>query len=185
MKMNFAVIVRCAVILILTAFAGACAIHKTYTNPPDVVPHVDLERYMGTWYEIARYPNRFEKGCVDVTATYTLRQDGKVTVLNECIAETPKEKRKSIQGVAWVPDPTANAKLKVRFFWPFSADYWIIHLDDNYEYAVVSHPSRKYLWILYRKPEMDDSLYNSILDLLRKKEFDLTPLYKTPQQGHL
>ena len=96
--------------------------------PLPVVPYVDLKRYTGTWYEIARYPHRFQEGCVGSKATYTLRDDGKISVLNECYDKTFTGKIRSAKGKAWVVDKKTNAKLKVSFFWPFSGDYWIIDL---------------------------------------------------------
>ena len=102
------------------------------------VPHVDLTRYLGRWYEIARYPTRFEKDCAsDVTATYTQLSGGKVEVLNECRKADGQVKRS--KGTAGVVDKRTNAKLKVTFFWPFSGNYWIIDLAPDYSYAVVGN----------------------------------------------
>ena len=145
------------------------------------VPHVDLKRYAGKWYEIARYPNRFQKDCAgDTSATYTLRPDGTVEVVNEC--RTKEGKTKRAVGTAKVTDRASNSKLKVTFFWPFYGDYWIIDLGENYEYAVVGHPGRNYLWILSRTPFMDDALYNRILERLQKEQaYDTTKLIKTVQ----
>src|SRR5579871_1687307 len=104
------------------------------------VAHVDLERYVGKWYEVARYPNRFERDCArNVTAEYAKRADGDISVLNECVKADGGVKRS--QGRAKVVDKTSNAKLKVTFFWPFYGDYWVIDLGEHYEYAVVSEPS--------------------------------------------
>jgi apolipoprotein D and lipocalin family protein len=152
------------------------------SRPPlRVVPKVDLTRYTGTWYEIARYPNRFQKDCVATTATYTLRPDGRVTVVNRCRQKTLDGKVKEAEGVAWVVDKGTNAKLKVRFFWPFSGDYWIIDLGPDYEYAVVGHPKRSYLWILSRTPSLDPAVYQGILDRIAAQGYDLKPLIQTPQ----
>jgi apolipoprotein D and lipocalin family protein len=142
---------------------------------------VDLKKYGGTWYEIARYPNRFQEGCVGTSATYTLLQDGKIGVLNQCRKGPLDGEISSAKGKAWVVDKKTNAKIKVSFFWPFSGDYWIIDLGENYEYAVVGHPSRKYLWILSRTPEMDDATYNLILKKLRRQFYDVSKLMKTLQ----
>jgi apolipoprotein D and lipocalin family protein len=145
------------------------------------VNFVDLKRYAGTWYEIARFPNRFQKGCVGTTATYTLRKDGKVNVLNQCRKGTIDGEISSAKGIAWVVDKKTNAKLKVSFFWPFSGHYWIIDLGENYEYAVVGHPDRKYLWILSRSPKMDENIYNLILENLKLQFYDTGKLIKTLQ----
>jgi len=146
-----------------------------------VISHVDINRYTGTWYEIARYPNRFQEGCVGTTARYTLRDDGKIDVLNQCRENTLNGKLLSAKGTAKVVDEKTNAKLKVTFFWPFYGHYWIIDLGDNYEFSVVGHPDRKYLWILSRTPEMEEALYNQILGRIKQQGYDVSKLIKTPQ----
>lgn len=133
------------------------------------VPSVDVNRYMGKWYEIASYPQFFEKGCSNVSATYTLK-DGYVEVFNNCIKEG---KPNGITGKAFVTENSGNAKLKVQFFWPFKGDYWIIDLDKDYNWAVVSNPKQTTLWILNRTPKMDSETYQSILQKLATKGFDL------------
>ncbi len=145
-------------------------------NLLEVVPRVELERYLGKWYEIAHLPFRFEDGCTDITATYSLSGDGRVTVLNECIKDG---KPKKARGKAKVVDKATGAKLKVTFFWPFSADYWIINLGKDYEYSVVGTPDRRYLWILSRTPQMDDGLYSQLLGLAQSKGFDINSIIKT------
>jgi apolipoprotein D and lipocalin family protein len=150
--------------------------------PLKTVPQVDLNRYLGTWYEIATIPQRFQKGCTAVTATYSLRSDGKIAVVNACRKDSLNGKPKSVTGQAWVVDKTTNAKLKVQFFWPFSGDYWIIELDSlNYQYAVVGHPNRKYLWILCRQPAMAESLYQNLLERIAGHGYNLSLIQKTPQ----
>jgi apolipoprotein D and lipocalin family protein len=151
--------------------------------PPEVVPRVDLNRYMGTWYEIARFPFRVQEGCFGTTATYALQSDGTVSVLNQCRKGSFGGQLSTAEGTARVVDRTTNAKLTVTFFWPFSGDYWIIDLGQDYEYAVVSVPSRRYLWILSRTPAMPDAAYAEILDRLRGQGFDIRRLIKTPQPG--
>jgi len=149
------------------------------TLPPlRVVPYVDLNRYTGMWYEIARYPNKFQTGCVDSRATYAIRDDGMLSVLNECYEESDKSKLRSAKGKAWVVDTNTNAKLKVSFFWPFFGDYWIIDLGKDYEYAVIGHPERKYLWILSRTRVMDESVYDGILNRLKKQHYDISKLIR-------
>jgi apolipoprotein D and lipocalin family protein len=168
--------------LILLAITGCINMQGKTSVPLQVVPYVDLTRYTGTWYEIARYPHSFQEGCVGSKATYTLRDDGKISVLNECYDKTFGGKIRSAKGKAWVIDKKTNAKLKVSFFWPFSGDYWIIDLGTNYEYAVVGHPKRKYLWILSRTKVMDASVYEAILSRLKDKQYDTSKLIKTSQQ---
>ena len=142
----------------------------------EVVPHVDLKKYLGKWYEIARLPARFEEGCSDITATYSLSDDGTISVLNEC---KRNGKVKRAKGKAKVVDKNTGAKLKVTFFWPFYGDYWIINLGDDYDYAVVGTPNRKYLWILSRTPQMDDKLFSRLIELVKSKGFDVGSLIKT------
>ena len=156
---------------------------KIMTAELKVVPHVKLERYTGTWYEIARYPQRFQEGCVASKAVYEIGPDGKIQVYNECRQGSLEGPVKSVRGKAKVVDPATNAKLKVTFFWPFYGDYWIIDLGENYEYAVVGHPSRKYLWVLSRTPEMGESVYRGILERLEKQGYDTARLIRTPQPG--
>jgi lipocalin len=146
------------------------------------VESVDVKRYMGTWFEIAKFPQRFEKGLIGVTANYTLLPDGKVRVLNSGYKEDFNGKLKTIKGKAWVVDTATNAKLKVSFFWPFSANYWILELGKDYEYAVVGDESRKYIWILSRTPQMDEAVYNELLKRVQDKGFDISKLEKIPQK---
>jgi apolipoprotein D and lipocalin family protein len=108
----------------------------------EVVPHVELEKFLGKWYEIAHLPARFQEGCTDTTATYALSEDGSMSVLNECIRNG---NMKQAKGKAKVVDKYSGAKLKVTFFWPFYGNYWIIDLGREYDYAVVGTPNRKYL----------------------------------------
>lgn len=146
----------------------------------EVVPNIDLKRYTGKWYEIARLPNRFQKGCVNTTAKYTLLEDGSIEVLNECGKGKNIDR---IKGKAKVADKGEMAKLKVTFFWPFYAPYWIIGLGKDYEWAVVGTPSRKYLWLLSRTPKMDKILYQSILEDIRSKGYDLSNLIRSVHTG--
>lgn len=154
---------------------------KAESEPLEAVPYVDLSRYVGTWYEIATIPQRFQKDCVAVTATYTLREDGKIKVVNKCRKKTLDGEVKSVTGKAWVVNKKTNAKLKVQFFWPFKGDYWIIELGPDYQYAVVGHPDRKYLWILSRTPQMEESLYQELLQRIANKGYDLSRIKRTLQ----
>lgn len=166
----------------IALFAKAATVAVAQAKPKTLatVPAVDLKRYVGVWYEIARLPNRFEKDCAaNVTATYTQRSDGKIEVINECQKSNNVMKRS--KGTAKVVANSGNAKLKVTFFWPFSGDYWVLDLGQNYEYAVVGEPSRKYLWILSRTPQMDDELYQQLLSRAAAQGFDTKSVIKTPQ----
>ena len=145
---------------------------------PSVVASVDLTRYQGLWYEIARLPNYFERKLKCVTATYTLREDGKITVLNKGNYITSPQKSSSSDGVAWVPDIKSPAKLKVQFFWPFSGDYWIMHLDQDYRYVLVGDPSLKYLWILCREKKLDETICRMLLQKAVDDGYDVTPIIR-------
>jgi apolipoprotein D and lipocalin family protein len=145
------------------------------------VSHVDLQRYTGTWYEIASFPQRFTKGCQATTATYTNTDKGYVIVENRCRRNSLTGKSSSIKGKAFVVPNSGNAKLKVQFFWPMRGKYWIIDLADDYSYAVVGHPDRKYLWILSRTPTMPDDVYQGILDRVKANGYALEKLQRTPQ----
>jgi apolipoprotein D and lipocalin family protein len=145
------------------------------------VPNVDLKKYLGKWYEIASYPQRFQKGCHCTTAEYSLSEKGYIIVENRCNKDSVNGKQAYIKGKAFVQKNSGNAKLKVQFFWPFKGKYWIIDLADDYSYAVVSHPNRKYLWILSRTSKMDNSIYQKILNRLKEKGFDLAKLKITEQ----
>ena len=146
----------------------------------EVVPHVELEKYLGKWYEIAHLPAKFQEGCNETTATYSLLDDGSISVLNQSIKNG---KMKQAKGKAKVVDRKSNAKLKVTFFWPFYGDYWIIALGNDYDYAVVGTPNRKYLWILSRTPQMDDKLYSQLIEYAKSKGFDVNKLIKTLQKA--
>ena len=167
------------------ALAGCAKTTTARLGLPELrtVPRVDLQRYLGTWYDIASFPQRFQLGCTGTTATYTLRGEGEINVLNRCRKGSLTGKEDSAQGRARVVDHATNAKLEVSFFRPFWGDYWIVDLGANYEYAVVGHPSRDYLWILSRKPTMEDTVYAGILGRLRAQGYEVERLNRTPQQA--
>ena len=150
--------------------------------PMEVVTSVDLNRYIGTWHEIARYPNRFQKDCLSSTATYSFRDDGKIEVLNRCSSIKTPGKIKDARGKAWVVDQASNAKLKVQFFWPFSGDYWIIQLADDYSYVVVGHPKRKYIWIMARDQVIERDTYMKIIQRIVEQGYDPERLILSPAQ---
>jgi apolipoprotein D and lipocalin family protein len=145
------------------------------------VGHVDLHKYRGLWYEVARLPIRYEKDCQHVTARYKLRPDGKVDVLNTCHKEGLEGPVKEVKGTAYAVDET-NSKLKVSFFWPFTGDYWVLDLDyADYQYALVGEPSRKNLWILSRKPHLERSIRDRLVAHARNLGFPVDNLIYTPQ----
>ncbi len=145
----------------------------TASGPPlATVSEVDLDRYLGTWYEIARYDAPFQKGCTATTATYSLRDDGLIRVDNRCHVDRPDGALREAEGKARVVDETTGAKLEVTFFWPFWADYWVIGLDPGYGWAVVGEPGRKYLWILSRTPTLPDTTLAHVLRLVGDRGYD-------------
>ena len=151
------------------------------TYPPlETVDNVDVNRYLGKWYEIARLPNSFQKECDCTTAEYSLIDSTTIRVINKCLK---KGKLDEANGKAFVVEGSNNSKLRVQFFWPFRGDYWIIALDkNNYQYALVGTPSRKYLWILSRTPKMDNATFENLLSIAREKGFDTSKLLITKQE---
>lgn len=147
-------------------------------NSLETVSKVELDRYLGKWYEIARLPAGFQNGCNQTTATYSLQENGNISVLNEC---SKNGKYKKAKGTAKVVDKQTGAKLKVTFFWPFYGDYWILKLGENYDYAVVGTPNRKYLWILSRTPTIDTKLYSELTEFAKSKGFNVDNLILTSQ----
>lgn len=169
---HMAVLLLCA----LTVLAGRAPGETMQT-----VPHVDLNRYQGRWYEIVRLPLRWENKCAsNVTATYTLRADGKIGVVNRC-----KKKDGSVSESKGTARPASkegpNSKLKVTFFWPFSGDYWILDLDPDYQWALVGTPSQKNLWVLSREPHLEKATLDRLLEHARGIGFDTTRLITTKQ----
>jgi apolipoprotein D and lipocalin family protein len=175
----------CALLLACLVAGSILIFPQKKSSEPQTVNYVDLKKYVGTWYEIAKIPNRFQSDCdKNTTANYKIREDGKIAVLNKCV-----EKDGSIndaEGVAVINDKKTNAKLEVSFvsilginlFW---GDYWIIGLDNNYKYAVVGHPERKYGWILCREPKMSEEDLSKVFALLKEKGYDPNKFVMTRQ----
>jgi len=169
-------------LLVLSLGGAACATSTTERlrlPPLRTVERVDLPRYLGTWYEIAAFPQSFQKGCTATTATYVLREDGDVDVLNRCRDGAPDGKERTATGRARVVDRTTSAKLEVSFFRPFWGAYWVIDLDPDYRWAVVGHPGRDYLWILARQPALDEATYAGILRRLLEQGYQTGRLVRT------
>ena len=161
-----------------------CAATANDKPPLTVVDSVDLERYLGKWYEIASSPAWFQKGCTGSTAEYSLLPDGKIQVINRCRKDSLDGSLKESRGKAEIADTATNAKLKVWFFWPFKGNYWIIDLNPDYRWAVVGEPSRKYLWILSRTATMEEAVYQGIIERLSQKGYDPARLRRTAQVGN-
>lgn len=147
--------------------------------PPATMPHVNLKRYMGKWYEIASFPMFFQRGCHCTTAQYRL-QGQYVRVLNSCYKGADLSKS-TATAKAWSVSPGSNSKLKVRFFWPFTADYWILYVSPQYQQALVGTPNREYLWVLARTKTISSERYQYLVSLARKQGYKVSKLNKTPQ----
>lgn len=146
-------------------------------------PDVDIARYTGTWFEIARLPAPEEKGAVNIRATYTLRADGRLDILNQCELDGFEGPHREARAVARIPDPADPSRLKVRFGL-LTADYWILELGEHYEYAVVGTPNRRRLWILARQPQLRKEVYEGIVARMSELGFALEHLILAPQNVH-
>lgn len=181
MRFRFALI---AILTMITMQANA----QSSTQGVQTVSSVSLERYVGKWYEVARYPNKFQTKCIgDVTAEYQKRDDGRIDVINRC-RKADRTFEQAI-GLARIVDTATNAKLKVRFAPAWLSwlpmvwgDYWIIALAPDYSYAVVGEPGREYLWVLSRTPNMSEESYQSALKQAAAQGFDVSKLQRTKQE---
>jgi apolipoprotein D and lipocalin family protein len=165
----------------LSAACAATTTERLHLPALETVAHVDLGRYLGTWYEIASFPQSFQRGCTGTTATYALRDDGELDVTNRCRLGALDGKEKVALGRARLVDRVTNAKLEVSFFRPFWGRYWIIDLAQDYSYAVVGHPGRDYLWILSRTPTMSEAVYQAIVTRLQAQGYETSRLVRTLQ----
>jgi apolipoprotein D and lipocalin family protein len=162
-----------------TALAGCMAPPRDRLagdQPPTTVEAVDLDRYLGRWFEIARADHGFERGCDGVIAEYARRDDGMIRVLNSCWKAGLDGPVNIAEGRARIADPQSNAKLEVSFFGPFFGDYWIIDLAEDYSWVVVSEPEGRYLWILARDPQPGERFIETRLAALQARGFDTTAL---------
>ena len=172
--------------LVLTMVAAAAGQERQ--APPDTVSQVDLDRNVGTWFELARFPTRFQEQCVgEVTATYRARPDGRLDVINSCRREDGT--MTEAKGVARSVSPGSDARLKVRFapaflsFLPFVwGDYWIIDLASDYSTAVVGSPDREYLWLLARTATVPEPVYQQLLEAAAREGYDIDRLVRTRQR---
>ena len=161
-------------------FIGGCQNKKSDKMNTETVKEVDLQRYLGKWYEIARFDHSFERGLVGATATYSMRDDGKIKVLNQGYKNTLDGELSKAEGKAKLTDEPG--KLKVSFFWIFYADYYILELDANYQWALIGSKSDKYLWILSRTPKLEDNVKNLILHHAAKRGYDTSKLIWVEQK---
>ncbi len=166
--------------LVALFFCASCAnqpVNRASSAPLTTASAVDIDRYLGRWYEIARLPNSFEKDCEGVTADYALRDDGLIRVTNSCRQGSPSGVLKVSNGRARIVDNETNAKLKVSFFGPFWGDYWILERAEDYSLALVGEPSGRYLWILSRTPTITEETKSQALKKLTAIGYDVSALY--------
>ncbi|KQR76439.1 lipocalin [Burkholderia sp. Leaf177] len=165
---------------VLAACASAGNNKSGNDDVPEPAKAVDLDRYLGQWYEFARYENRFERGCEAVTANYAKREDGLISVINSCRKGSVNGAPKSVEGKAKIVADSNNAKLKVSFFGPFYVgDYWVLDHADDYTWSIVGEPSGRYLWILTREAKPSAQLRTALIDRARKLGYDVTLLRET------
>lgn len=159
---------------------GGCQTNNSDKMNVSTVKELDLKQYLGTWYEIARFDHKFERGLEGVTATYSIRDDSKIKVLNQGYENSLEGKLSVAEGKAKLTDEPG--KLKVSFFWIFYADYYILELEENYQWALIGSKSDKYLWILSRTPKLEDKVKNLILKKAKKRGYDTSKLIWVKQK---
>lgn len=169
-------------VFFIIIFTFSCTMPKFNPETTQTVQKLDLERYMGKWYEIYRLPMRAENDLVNVTATYNLRSDHRVDVINSGYKFSPDGKFKKAKALAWRPNEKVPGALIVRFFGLFRAEYLVLALDEQYQWAIVSNSKRKYAWILARSPELPDDLEQDLLDSAASFGIDTARFIKTTQQ---
>lgn len=158
----------------------ACSLAGCHSEPLEVAPNVSLSELQGKWYEIARLPRMTEVDCHGTTAFYTQAPNGSLGLVNQCNVGSATGPLQTISMTATAPDRAVPAKLALRVG-GYTGDYWILEVGPNYEYSVVGHPSRLYLWILSRTPSLDANVLKGILDRAQAAHFDTTQLEYTPQ----
>ncbi len=176
MSMDFKMVFKISLLLSVLLFSKI-----SIAQDLETVSGVDLQKYAGKWFEIASFPQRFQKGCNCTTAEYTLTSKNYLIVENRCKKDSLNGKSLYIKGKVFSEKNTGNAKLKVQFFWPFKGKYWIIDLAADYSYAVVGHPNRNYLWILSRTASMDNVVYQEIVSRIEANGYDVSKILKTKQ----
>ena len=170
-----------SLLIALAATLGACSGAAGQSTVPEPAKPVELSLYLGRWYELARYDMVFERGCEGVTAEYALKPDGMVRVLNTCRKGAANGPVKTAEGRAKVVPDSRGAKLKVAFFGPFYADYWVLDRADDYSWAIVGEPTRKYLWILSRDATPDDAALAALVARAAALGYDTSRLHMTQQ----
>jgi apolipoprotein D and lipocalin family protein len=163
---------------------GGCAmsnVEKEY-GPLKHIQHLEVSKYMGTWYVIASIPTFFEKGANNAVETYSWNEaNQRIDVDFHFNADSPNGKFKSYPQKAFIYDHESNAEWRVQPFWPLKLAYLVVDLAPDYSYTIVGVPSRKYVWIMARKPKMDDLIYQQLIDKLKQVGYDISRLQKAPQ----
>ena len=166
---------KLSILLVIISLTG-CAVK----NPPQTMSNVNIQRYLGTWYEIASLPAPFQRNCYCTTAQYHLVQ-GKFSITNSCRKGSVSGELDVAHASAKVIPNTGNSQLKVTFFWPFSGPYWILYVSPNYQTAVVGTPDRKYLWLLARQKTISEKAFNQLKNIAIERGYHLKNLNKTKQ----
>ena len=168
---------------LMLGLAG-CASVPGGAQPLDTVDSVDVQRYLGRWYEIARFQHGFEKSTLGATAEYSLRPDGRIQVVNSGFKKALDGKYTEVKAVAWVPDSSKPGALKVKFFGLFTSDYLIFGLDqEKYSWALVGSNERDFVWFLSRTPTVSDDLLAKMKAIAVAQGYDLSGLYLVPQKA--
>ena len=170
-----------SVLLVMCAIICSCKAQNEIIDKT-VVNELDINKYLGKWYEIARYDHSFERDLVGVTATYSFREDGKIKVVNSGFEKTLNGEKSVAIGKAKIPYKNVPSKLKVSFFWFFYGDYFVLDLDENYQWAIIGSSSDNYLWILSRTSTLEKNLYNELLDKLTNRGYDVNKLLKVKHE---
>jgi apolipoprotein D and lipocalin family protein len=171
--------------LLAVATAGLVLLAGCATKAPPLkdVDFVNLPRFMGDWWVIAHIPYFLERDTFDTKDTYRLRDDGRIDNIFTFRKGSHEAPEKSWKGVAWVVDKQSNAEWRVQFFWPLALPFHVIHLDPDYRFMAVGHPSRNYGWIMARDKTMSDADYASVLRALADQGYDVSRFRKVPQKG--
>lgn len=180
--MNLSAAQKLALSLLPFALISACAGKPGPVGNkavPEPAKAVELDRYLGKWFEMARYEAPFQKGCDGVTADYSLREDGKIKVINSC---TKEGKTTAAKGKAKIVEGSRNAKLKVSFFGPFYGDYWVLDRAEDYSWAIVGEPSGRYLWMLTREAQPEPQVRAQIEARVKELGYDWN-LVRVTDQG--
>lgn len=172
-------------VYLLLFFLLACSPLNANKRPVETVDYLNLERYLGRWYEIARIDNKFQKNCTATQANYSYRTDGDLRVRNTCRLNTPKGPVKEAIARGWIDDDQTNSKLKVQFFFKgvkiplFAGNYWVLKIDPDYRHVLIGDPTRRYLWVLSRAKKMSQPILNKYVAAAKDQGFDVSKLIKT------